>query len=112
MRRLGLRRGTRGRQLVAGGPATSPSYLSKSPPCEPRFSPEITGRLKLFQLGQRSFPRATSMRPSVPSQSEDIKPLAGETGALGLNGQSGGYSTLQFGRVQKGQFAIAHAEKG
>jgi hypothetical protein len=73
---------------------------------------EITGRVKLFQLGQRSHSRSDLDAPIAAEQSERFQALAREAGALGFERAIRRVTQpFNFGRVQKGQFVIAHAEK-
>ncbi len=73
---------------------------------------EITSRVKLFQLGQRSFTRRDLDAPVAAEQSERFQTLAREAGALGFERAIRRVTQpFDFGRVQKGQFAIAHAER-
>jgi hypothetical protein len=68
--------------------------------------------MKLFQLGQRSFTRRDLDAPLAAEQSERFQALAREAGALGFERAIRRVTQpFDFGRVQKGQFAIAHAER-
>jgi hypothetical protein len=67
--------------------------------------------VKFFQLGQRSFSRGDLDAPVGAEQSERHQALAGEAGALGFERAIRRVTQpLNFGRVQKSQFAITHAE--
>ena len=73
---------------------------------------EIAGRVKLFQFGQRGFSRGDLDAPVGAEQSKRFQALAGESGALGFERAIWRVAQpFNFGRVQKGQFAIAHAER-
>jgi hypothetical protein len=74
---------------------------------------EVIAGMEFSQFSERRLARGDFVAPFAAEQTEGFQALAGEGGAFGFKGTIWRVTQpFNFGRVQKGQFAVTHAENG